>query len=100
MEKGLDKTYRESLHGSVFMGADLLADMGLRRYTLQRKAQEFIKYDEAAMSKLVKDWKNRETYIHSTREEIELQEKLLSEDARFIHDVVDNAWDSDLLRKG
>ena len=54
----------------------------------------------SAMEKLAKEWGNREQYLISVRAEIELQEKLLSEDARFVHDMVDNAWDSDLLRKG
>ena len=100
MKAGLTKTYRESLHGSVFMGADLLAEMGFRRYTAYRKAQEFIKYDEIALAKLAKDWGNREQYLVSVREEIALQEKLLSEDVRFVHDMVNNAWDSEQLRNG
>lgn len=100
MEKGLTKTYRESLHGSVFMGADVLTQLGFRRYTVHRKAQEFIKYDESAMYKLVKDWNNGEEYIQSVRQEIAIQEQLLREDLRFASEIDDNAWDGDLLRQG
>jgi CPA2 family monovalent cation:H+ antiporter-2 len=60
MAKGIDNTYREGLHSSVFMGADVLHDMGHRKYTVTRKAQEFIKYDEGALSKLSKEWNNKE----------------------------------------
>lgn len=99
MSMGLEKTYRESVHGSVYMGVDVLKELGARTYTATRKAQEFIKYDEEAMHKLHKEWGNREQYIISAREQIELQERLLSEDLRFIHDYVDNAWDNDGLKE-
>lgn len=95
---GLQKTYRESLHSSVYMGVDVLTALGKRRYTVTRKALEFIRYDEEALERLVKEWGNQERYILSVREEIALQEKLLSEDAQFLDSAVDNAWDSEPLR--
>jgi len=99
LAKGPVKTYRESLHSSVYMGVDVLHAMGFRNYTATRKAQEFIKYDESAIEKLAKEWVDKERYVLSAREEIELQEKLLREDVRFISNLEeDNAWDSDALR--
>ncbi|MCC6411459.1 MAG: cation:proton antiporter [Saprospiraceae bacterium] len=101
LAKGPIKTYRESLHSSVYMGVDVLHAMGFRNYTATRKAQEFIKYDEGAIEKLSKEWaeKDKERYALSARVEIELQEKLLREDVRFISNLEDdNAWDSDTLR--
>lgn len=98
MKKGLKKTYRESVHSSVFMGVDVLHELGTRNYTATRKAQEFIKYDEDAMQRLVKHYGSDDAYVISAREEIELQEKLLSEDARFINNIDDNAWDSEEMR--
>jgi CPA2 family monovalent cation:H+ antiporter-2 len=101
MAKGLDHTYRESLYGSVFMGVDVLKEMGTRAYTATRKAQEFIRYDEMSMRRLFEEWEKRERYIISVREEIELQEKLMNEDMRFKSDMAsDNAWDSEPLRSG
>ncbi|MCC7504782.1 MAG: hypothetical protein IT259_05770 [Saprospiraceae bacterium] len=67
---------------------------------MHRKAQEFIKYDESAMYKLVKNWNNGEEYIQSVRQEIAIQEQLLREDLRFASEIDDNAWDGDLLRQG
>lgn len=99
MSMGVNKTYRESIHGSVYLGVDVLKALGTRTYTATRKAQEFIKYDEEAMEKLHREWGNREQYIVSVKEEIEQQEKLLAEDLRFIHDWVDNAWDNDGLKE-
>jgi CPA2 family monovalent cation:H+ antiporter-2 len=94
------KTYRESLHTSVAMGVDVLHAMGFRNYTATRKGQEFLKYDESAIEKLAVEWAKKDHYVLSAREEIELQEKLLQDDARFLSDIInDNAWDSDSLRE-
>ena len=99
MEKGVTKTYRETLHTSVFMGVDVLKAMGQRSYTATRKAQEFLKYDEAAIKRLSEVWKEKDNYILSVKEEMELQEKLLKDDKRFLSELFDdNAWDSDVLR--
>jgi CPA2 family monovalent cation:H+ antiporter-2 len=98
MAKGIDNTYREGLHSSVFMGADVLHDLGHRKYTVTRKAQEFIKYDEGALSKLSKEWNNKEQYIINVKAEIELQERLLNEDVRFSNNVHDNAWDKERMK--
>jgi CPA2 family monovalent cation:H+ antiporter-2 len=99
MEKGFTKTYRETLHTSVFMGVDVLKAMGFRSYTATRKAQEFLKYDEAAIKRLSEIWKEKDNYILTIKEEMELQEKLLKDDKRFLSEIFDNnAWDSDILR--
>jgi CPA2 family monovalent cation:H+ antiporter-2 len=99
MEKGVTKTYRETLHTSVFMGVDVLKSMGYRSYTATRKAQEFLKYDEAAIKRLSEVWKEKDNYILSVKEEMELQEKLLKDDKRFLSELFDdNAWDRDILR--
>jgi CPA2 family monovalent cation:H+ antiporter-2 len=99
MEKGVTKTYRETLHTSVFMGVDVLKSMGYRSYTATRKAQEFLKYDEAAIKRLSEIWKEKDNYILTIKEEMELQEKLLKDDKRFLSEIFDNnAWDSDVLR--
>jgi CPA2 family monovalent cation:H+ antiporter-2 len=99
MEKGVTKTYRETLHTSVFMGVDVLKAMGHRSYTATRKAQEFLKYDEAAIKRLSEVWKEKDNYILSVKEEMELQEKLLKDDKRFLSELFDdNAWDRDILR--
>ncbi|TJZ53743.1 potassium transporter [Sphingobacterium olei] len=94
MDKGIDHIFRESLLDSVYMGVDVLSELGLRKYTLHRKAQDFIVYDNEAMKKLAEHRTSKE-YLGNFREEIELQERLLQEDSVFIAESEeDNAWDS------
>ncbi|HZH66799.1 MAG TPA: monovalent cation:proton antiporter-2 (CPA2) family protein [Flavisolibacter sp.] len=98
MEMGLTDIYRESLDTSVRLGVDALKSLGFRSYTTYRSAQKFIRYDEAALSKLMKE-RNTKGYIDSARREIELQEKLLAEDRHTNPADSDHAWDSNQLRQ-
>lgn len=98
IEMGLQNVYRESIYDSVYMGVDVLSDLGFRKYTLKRKANEFIKYDNAALEKLAKERHDAESYVSSVREEIEIQEKLLNEDRKFMEHKPDNAWDKTPLQ--
>lgn len=93
MDKGIHNVFRESLLDSVYMGVDVLAELGLRKYTLHRKALDFIKYDNEALNNLAQH-RTSKTYVEHLRGEIELQEKLLQEDNLFIEKSEDNAWDS------
>lgn len=93
MDKGITHIHRESLIDSVYMGVDILSELGLRKYTLYRKAQDFINYDNEALEKLYRHRTTNE-YIGRLREEIEIQESLLQEDKLFLEKAEDNAWDS------
>jgi monovalent cation:H+ antiporter-2, CPA2 family len=42
IDKGITRIYRESLHSSVYLGVDVLHELGHRRYTATRKAMDFI----------------------------------------------------------
>ncbi|MEO1256931.1 MAG: cation:proton antiporter, partial [Bacteroidota bacterium] len=46
LNMGVQHVYRESLDSSVKLAADVLAQMGFRKYSVYRQAQNFIKYDE------------------------------------------------------
>ncbi|MFY7652653.1 MAG: cation:proton antiporter, partial [Chitinophagaceae bacterium] len=98
LEHQIPNVYRETLHTSVYMGVDVLAALGHRRYTATRKANDFIKYDTLSMNKLYKSRNDIDAYISSVREEIEEQEKLLNEDVKFIDKKADNAWDNSALK--
>lgn len=93
IEKDIENIYRESIHSSVYMGVDVLSELGFRKYTARRKASEFIKFDNAALRKLAAERHDAESYISSVKEEIEIQEKLLNEDKKFIEHRPDTAWD-------
>jgi CPA2 family monovalent cation:H+ antiporter-2 len=94
IEKSVAHVYRESLHTSVQMGVDVLGKLGHRRYTATRKAKAFVQYDEEALVKLARNRNHKESYIESVKEEIRVQEKLLTEDVQFSASHSDSAWDS------
>jgi len=99
MELDISDVYREHLDTSVRMGVDVLRKLGFRHYTLQRSAQQFIRYDEAAMKRLYKLRNNRNEYITASRTEIEQQEELLNHYFLQMPSENDHAWDSDEMKK-
>lgn len=98
LDLGVSNIYRETLYTSVHMAVDVLHELGIRNYTATRKAQDFIKYDEEAMRKLALSRHDAKTYILTVREQIELEEKLLSEDLHQQLTDHDSAWDSSTMR--
>jgi CPA2 family monovalent cation:H+ antiporter-2 len=100
IDLGVKGIYRETLYTSVHMAIDVLKKLGFRSYTATRKGLEFIRYDEAALHKLAKHRHEISDYVLSVREQIEQQEKLLSEDLHANLTAVDHAWDSEPMRKG
>jgi CPA2 family monovalent cation:H+ antiporter-2 len=97
MDMGIKDIYRESLDTSVRLGIDVLTKLGYRRYSAVRAGQNFIKYDEAAMHKLAPQRHDESAYIFTVREQIQLQEQLLTNDREANPTLNDHAWDSDLL---
>jgi monovalent cation:H+ antiporter-2, CPA2 family len=97
MDMGIKDIYRESLDTSVRMGIDVLTKLGYRRYSATRAGQNFIKYDEAAMHKLAPQRHDESAYIFTVREQIQIQEQLLTNDREANPTLNDHAWDSDLL---
>jgi CPA2 family monovalent cation:H+ antiporter-2 len=93
IDNGVEKIYRESIHASVYMGVDILSELGFRKYTSLRKANDFIMYDHAALYKLAKHRHDSDSYVKSVKEEIEQQERIIAEDRRFMEHKPDNAWD-------
>ncbi|MEL7002699.1 MAG: monovalent cation:proton antiporter-2 (CPA2) family protein [Bacteroidota bacterium] len=100
LNMGVDHIYRESLDTSVKLASDVLNKLGRRKYTLQRQAQNFIKYDEASLRILAKKSLYTEEYILKAREEIAQQEALLKRDLES-NEITedDHLWDSDQMRK-
>ncbi len=99
IDLGVTNFYRETLYTSVHMAIDVLKKLGFRSYTATRKGMEFIRYDEAALAKLAKSRHEMKEYIASIREQIEMQERLLSEDLHTNLTADDHAWDSEIMRK-
>jgi CPA2 family monovalent cation:H+ antiporter-2 len=97
IDMGVKDIYRESLDTSVRLGIDVLIKLGIRKYSATRAGQNFIKYDEAALYKLSQHRHDQDTYIFNTREQIQLQEQLLTNDREVNPTLNDHAWDSDLI---
>jgi CPA2 family monovalent cation:H+ antiporter-2 len=100
IDKGISRIYRESLHSSVYLGVDVLHELGQRKYTATRKAMDFIRYDQEALEKLSRERHEKDRYILSVKNEIELQERLLSEDQLFSDLRSDSAWDGERRKEG
>ncbi len=96
IEMGIRGIYRESIDASVRLGVDALVKLGYRRYAATRAGQNFIKYDEAALLKLAPHHHDEKSYIYNAREQITLQEKLLTNDREVNPVSNDHAWDSEL----
>ena len=97
IDMGVKDIYRESLDTSVRLGIDVLIKLGIRKYSATRAGHNFIKYDEAAMPQLARHRHDQDTYIFNTREQIQLQEQLLTNDREVNPTLNDHAWDSDLV---
>ena len=95
LDMGIHDIYRESLDTSVRLGVDVLIKLGFRKYSATRAGQNFIKYDEAALRTLAAHRHDQESYIFNSREQIELQEQLLTIDRETIPNVHDDAWDGE-----
>jgi CPA2 family monovalent cation:H+ antiporter-2 len=95
IDMGIGDIYRESLDTSVRLGVDCLVKLGFRRYSATRAGQNFLKYDEAAMRKLAPHRHDESAYISTAREQVQLQEQLLTNDREANPTLHDHAWDSD-----
>ncbi len=98
MDHDYGKVTIEGLHSSVHMAAAVLGELGHRKYTVSRKAADFIRYDMKAMQKLMKERNDMNQYISQVKEQIAEQERLLQEDRQFMDKVPDNAWDNTPLK--
>lgn len=99
MSMNIKHIYREHLDTSVRMGTDVLRKLGFRAYSVQRAAQNFIKYDEQALQELVEHRHDRKQYISIARRQIKEQEELLNNDLIHKPSLNDHAWDSEKLKE-
>lgn len=99
LEQGAEHVYRESLDASIRIGVDVLKNLGFRSYSATRAGQNFFRYDEESMRKLVKHRHDSKQYMSQVRQEIALQEELMANDLNFRPGDTDHAWDSDHMRE-
>jgi CPA2 family monovalent cation:H+ antiporter-2 len=98
MDLGVSQVYRQHQDTSVRLGVDILRQLGHRAYSAYRAGQQFLRYDEAAMTSLAATRHNMSAYITSVRQQIAHQEALLLADRELDPTSSDRAWDSEELR--
>lgn len=83
LKLGIDKVFREAIHSAVYLAEELLKEMGHDPKIVERLAENFVAYDERSLRELALGEAEPDTdYYQKVKKEIELQEKLLQEDAR------------------
>ena len=99
IDHGVTNYYRETLYTAVHLGIDALVTLGQRKYTATRQGQRFIKYDTETTMKLASKRHDRMAFLATMKDEIELQEELLRNDAFTKLNESDHAWDSEVIKK-
>lgn len=99
MEMGVKNIYRENLDTSIRMGEDVLKKLGFRAHTVHRLAKQFRDYDEKSLKVLVNYKDNKDEFISKSRQQIEIQESLLSGELMRKFSVNDHTWDSDSIKE-
>ena len=92
-DAGVRNIYRESLETSVRIGVDVLVKLGFRKYSATRAGQNFIKYDESALPAMAAHRHDQEAYIFNIRQQISIEEELLTNDRKVNPTLNDHAWD-------
>jgi CPA2 family monovalent cation:H+ antiporter-2 len=98
-EMGVKNIYRENLDTSIRMGEDVLKKLGFRAHTVHRLAIQFRDYDERSLKVLVNYKDNKDEFISKSRQQIEIQESLLSGELMRKFSVNDHTWDSDSIKE-
>lgn len=95
----VDHIYRETLYSAVNMGVDILVELGFRKYTATRQANQFIKNDELTTRKLAKKRSDKMAYLTAINAEMKWLKKLLKNDLKSQEAANNHRWDSGHLKK-
>jgi monovalent cation:proton antiporter-2 (CPA2) family protein len=96
MNAGMLHIYRETLDTSLRVGVDVMSLLGFRKYTAQRLARNFIRYDEANLKRL-SAIRNPEEYVVEARKYMEEVEAVIQSDRQYLTGESDLSWDPDKL---
>lgn len=96
MNAGMLHIYRETLDTSLRVGVDVMSLLGFRKYTAQRLARNFIRYDEANLKRL-SAIRNPEEYVVEARKYMEEIESVIQSDRQYLTGESDTSWDPDKL---
>lgn len=95
---GVDHVYRETFDSALRMGTDALRLLGSRSHRAYRAAQRFRRNDEALLRELAHK-RHDDNFIDVARRRIEELESVLRRDMSDDARPLDEAWDSESLRR-
>jgi CPA2 family monovalent cation:H+ antiporter-2 len=99
LEAGLDSVYRETLDSSLRIGFDVLRELGMPGFEALRRTRRFRVHDEQALRELSGKRGDTKTYMHLVRQQSEALERVLATDSSDRWSNVDEAWDTEGLRR-
>jgi monovalent cation:proton antiporter-2 (CPA2) family protein len=99
LEVGLDSVYRETLDSSLRIGFDILRELGMPGFEALRRTRRFRVHDELALRELSGKRGDTKTYMHLVRRQSEALERVLAADSSDLWSDVDEAWDTESLRR-
>jgi CPA2 family monovalent cation:H+ antiporter-2 len=99
LEAGLDSVYRETLDSSLRIGFDVLRELGMPGFEALRRTRRFRVHDEQALRELSGKRGDTKTYMHLVRQQSETLERVLATDSSDRWSNVDEAWDTEGLRR-
>jgi monovalent cation:proton antiporter-2 (CPA2) family protein len=82
MNAGILHIYRETLDTSLRVGVDAMSLLGYQKFTAERLAKTFFKYDEQALKKL-STIRDQEQYINEVKKYTEELELVMQSDRQF-----------------
>ena len=95
----VEPIYRETLYSAVNMGVDVVVELGFRKYTATRQANQFIINDEITTCKLAKKRSDKMAYLTDINSEIKWLKKLLKNDIKSQEAANSHLWGSEHLKK-
>ncbi len=98
MNAGMLHIYRETMDTSLRVGVDVMTMLGHRKYSAQRAARLFFKYDEANLKKL-SSIRDTEEYFITVKDAMEEMEQMIRNDKSAASLERDGDWDIENYRK-
>lgn len=99
LEKDLSGVYREFSDVALRMGSHVLANLGLRKYHIERAMKKFRKHDEELLKELSKSRHEQQHLIKNAKRGIEEIELMMLDDMENDQAKKDLGWDTETIKK-
>ncbi|WMJ72788.1 monovalent cation:proton antiporter-2 (CPA2) family protein [Cytophagaceae bacterium ABcell3] len=95
LNEGIDLVYRENLDTSLRMGEDILMKLGGQEESAKKASRIFYEMDEKSLREMANIYKEKKSYISTTREKIKEIEDVLKQDK--IQDIAGASKEEDKI---